>query len=326
MDGRQFLQEAREARSAYENEEWDGCTLESFKRTIFQHGHCHYFTGYVGNYFYALLRVRTITEMLEGATESRWQDELAAVSQRVRDETYSTPESLVRTEELLVELVIAHFDEIVAILKEREAQRHAIQDLHDALNKCPSICASNMDVLVDNIFRQYTAVTNAQEDIETYRKMMELANKLHVGGAATASSLKSSIVSGSKAAGELAKTYAEVEGQLCAALTAVMEGKYIYWNDHGECFKRITRCTGLKFDGKRDKSIYVHGPSVLFDWSDIPTCNAGDKDCGWYLSYMSDLNKSIPDLHVVEWDTLVELVEKHAPFLLNMVKKLKKED
>lgn len=318
MDGRQFLQEARESRPAYEGETWDGRTLESFRRTLFDRDHCHYLTGFVGNYFYAILSVRTITERLEGATKSRWADEIVAVNQRVRDETHSTPEELPRTEELLVELVLAHFDEIVAILTERDAQLHAIRDLHDALNKCPAACASNMGVLVDNTLRQYVAVTHAWEDIETYRKMMELADTLHVGGANMTSSLKSSIVSGSEAAGELAKTYDEVEKRLTSALVDALEGKYLYWNDHGECFKRITRCTGLNFTGKGDKSIYVHGPSVSSDWSGVPECNAG----GWYLSSMSGLNKSISELHVVEWDTLVELVEKHAPFLLDMVKKL----
>ena len=322
MDGRQFLQEAREARPAYEDETWDGRTLESFKRTIFHRGHCHYLTGFVGNYFYAMLRVRTITEILEGATESRWQDEIAAVNQRLQAETHSTPEELVRTEELLVELVLAHFDEIVAILTERDAQLRAIRDLHDALNKCPAACASNMGVLVDNTLRQYTAVTHAREDIETYRKMMELADKLHVGGANMTSSLKSRIVSGSEAAGELVKTYDEVEKRLTSALVGALEGKYLYWNGQGWSGDRIARCTGVKFDGKWDKSIYVYGPSVSFDRDGIPEYNAEDKDCGWYLSSMSGLNKSISELHVVEWDTLVELVEKHAPFLLDMVKKL----
>ena len=327
MDAKQFLKEAREQYSAKEFPPptgfckfWeDGVSsLDVFKRSL-----CRYTdrSGTTINYLCALLRVRTLTERFTGAnTDGRWTagyDELL----KQADKEESLHARWAKEEELLLGLVLEHFDEIVRIMRTMTDEYKALDAMNDELRKCPTITNDgNIGNIVTDVISLYNQVMNAREDIDTFKKMTDLCENIHNEKTSLLDMIHSCIEANTKVLGDIESKHGKCETHLHHVCSDILKGKYVYWDsDDVHCVKymHIDGVTLKKYGD--DMELSLHGSILGLDWGGGPSFAP---DAGIFLSYLTHIDTSFEKLHIVEFDELCKLVEKHVPFMLDYIKKL----
>ena len=328
MDAKQFLKEAREQYSEKEfpppkgfYKFWeDGVSsLDVFKRSL-----CRYTdrSGTTINYLSALLRVRTLTERFTGTnTEGLWNKEITDVLANIHDSELSMHDRWAKEEEVLLGLVLEHFDEITRRMRQMTDEYKAIDAMNDELRKCPTItCDSNIGDIMTEVISLYKQVINARQDIDTFKKMTELCDKIHNEKTSLVNMIHSCIESTTKVLGDIESKHGKYETHLHKVFSDILKGKYIYWDsDDVHCVKymHIDGVTLKKYGD--DMELSLHGSILGLDWGGSPSF-APDTDI--FLSYLTNIDKSVEKLHIVDFNELCKLVEKHTPFMLDYIKKL----
>lgn len=327
MDAKQFLKEAREQYSEKEFPsptgfcnfwEDDISSLDVFKRSL-----CRYTdrSGTTINYLWALLRVRTLTEKFTGANpEGLWKAEFGEVLKQSdkEDDMYAR---WAKEEELLLGFVLEHFDEITRRMRQMTDEYKAIDAMNDELRKYPTItCDSNIGDIMTEAISLYKQVINAQQDIDTYKKMNELCDKIHTDKTSLANMIHSCIETRTKFLGDIETKHGKCEPHIHNVFSDIMKGKYVYWDaDDVHCVKYM-HIDGVKIKKYGDDmELSLHGSILGLDWGGCPSFAP---DTGIFLSYLSKIDKSVEKLHVIGFDELCKLVEKHVPFMFDYIKKL----
>lgn len=328
MDAKQFLKEAREQYSAKEFPPptgfckfWeDGVeSLDVFKRAL-----CRYTdrSGTTINYLCALLHVRTLTERFTGVNpDGLWNKEVTDVLSTIHDSDLSMHERWANEEEVLLGLVLDHFDEIIRRMRQMTDEYKAIDAMNDELRKCPTItCDSNIGDIMTEVISLYKQVINTRQDIDTYKKMNELCDKINAEKTSLANMIHSCIDASKKVLVDIESKHGKYETHLHNVFSDILKGKYVYWdNDDVHCVKYM-HIDGVKIKKYGDDiELYLHGSILGLDWGGGPSFAP---DTGMFLSYLSEIDKSVEKLHVIDFNELCKLVEKHAPFMLDYFKKL----
>lgn len=328
MDAKQFLKEAREQYSAKEFPPptgfcrfWeDGVeSLDVFKRSL-----CRYTDRSVTtiNYLCALLHVRTLTERFAGTnTEGLWNKEVSDVLATTHDSELSMHDRWANEEEVLLGIVLEHFDEITRRMRQMTDEYKAIDAMNDELKKCPTItCDSNIGDIMTEVISIYKQVINAREDIVIFKKMTDLCEAIHNEKTSLVNMIHSCIEGRTKVLADIENKHGKCETHLHNVFSDILKGKYVYWdNDDVHCVKYM-HIDGVKIKKYGDDmELYLHGSILGLDWGGGPSFAP---DTGIFLSYLTKIDKSVEELHIVEFDELCKLVEKHVPFMLDYIKKL----
>lgn len=328
MDAKQFLKEAREQYSAKEFPPptgfcrfWeDGVeSLDVFKRSL-----CRYTdrSGTTINYLCALLHVRTLTERFaETNTEGLWNKEVSDVLANIHDSDLSMRDRWAKEEEVLLGIVLEHFDEITRRMRQMTDEYKAIDAMNDELRKHPTItCDSNIGDIMTEVISLYKQVINAREDIVIFKKMTDLCEAIHNEKTSLVNIIHSCIEGRTKVLADIENKHGKCETHLHNVFSDILKGKYVYWdNDDVHCVKYM-HIDGVKIKKYGDDmELYLHGSILGLDWGGGPSFAP---DTGIFLSYLTKIDKSVEELHIVEFDELCKLVEKHVPFMLDYIKKL----
>lgn len=327
MDAKQFLKEAREI---YAKEpkpgitympppEWD-YTIDGLKRIL---GYYSDRTGSFINFFIAFLRVTTLTERFSNPDAGlRWADEVDAVSKKAQEECGSKywRDSYNLFEEYLCEVVLTHIDEIAAISRKRNEERDGIVTLVNELRKYPTLTADHsFGETVQKTIGLYMDSLHAKADIETYKEMSKIAEKLNDKNADLLDMIRRCTQDKTQLLNKLVKQNGSFEKQLRNAIVGSLGGKYVFWDDEDINLCKYMRIDGIKITGFGDKSVSLTGRTLLLDWGFSPDF---EEDASLYLSRMNMIETGLAELHVIEFDKLCKLVEKHTPFMLDYIKKL----
>lgn len=331
MDAAQFLKEAREQYSGKEFPpptgfpsfwEDDISSLDVFKRSL-----CRYTdrSGTTCNYLVALLHVRTLTERYSGNnTEGLWGKEIRDALAKIAETGLSMHDRLAKEEEVILGIVLDHFDEINRRLRQMNVEYKAIDAMNDELRKYPTVtCDINIGDTMTEVISLYKQVINARKDIDTFNKMIAMCDEIHNEKTSLVKMIRSCIDSSTKFLGDIERKYGQYETHLRNVFMDILKGKYVYWDsDDMHCVKymRIDGVSLKKYGD--DMEIFLNGTSFGFDWGCGPVFTP---DNGQFLSYLAKIDKSLEKLHVVGFDELCKLVEKHVPFMLDYVKKLEEK-
>ena len=197
----------------------------------------------------------------------------------------------------------------------------AIDAMNDELRKCPTItCDSNIGDIMTEVISLYKQVINARKDIDTYKKMNELCDKINTEKTSLANMIHSCIDATKKVLADIESKHGKYETHLHNVFSDILKGKYVYWdNDDVHCVKYM-HIDGVKIKKYGDDiELFLHGSILGLDWGGGPSFAP---DTGMFLSYLSEIDKSVEKLHVIDFNELCKLVEKHAPFMLDYFKKL----
>ena len=327
MDAKQFLKEAREI---YAKEpkpgitympppEWD-YTIDGLKRIL---GYYSDRTGSFINIFITFLRVTTLTERFSNPDAGlRWADEVDAVSKKAQEDCGSKywRDSYNLFEEYLCEVVLTHIDEIAAISRKRNEERDGIVTLVNELRKYPTLTADHsFGETVQKTIGLYMDSLHAKADIETYKEMSKIAEKLNDKNADLLDMIRRCTQDKTQLLNTLVKENGSFEKQLRNAIVGFLGGKYVFCDDEDINLCKYMRIDGIEITGFGDKSVSLTGSTLLLDWGFSPDF---EEDASLYLSRMSTIEKGLAELHVIEFDELCKLFEKHTPFMLDYIKKL----
>lgn len=328
MDAAQFLKEAREQYSGKEFPpptgfpsfwEDDISSLDVFKQSL-----CRYTdrSGTTINYLVALLRVRTLTERFSGTnTEGLWDKEIRDAIEKLDDTGLSMYDRWAKEEEVILGIVLDHFDEINRRMRQMTAEYKAIDAMNDELRKYPTVtCDSNIGDIMTEVISLYKQVINARKDIDTFNKMIELCDEINTDKTSLVTMIRTCIDSSTKFLGDIENKHGKYETHLCSSFMDILKGKYVYWDaDDMHCVKymRIDGVSLKKYGD--DMELFLNGTSFGFDWGGGPVFTP---DNGQFLSYLAKIDKSVEKLHVVGLDELCKLVEKYVPFMLPYIQKL----
>lgn len=327
MDAKQFLKEAREIYAKEPKSgitdmpppEWD-YTLDGLKRIL---GYYRDRTGHFINFFYAFLRVTTLTERFANPDAGiRWKDEVDAASKKA-DETCGSKnwrDSLGLFEELLCEVVLKHIDERAAISRKLHEEENAVVTLVNELRKYPTV--NSDESLCENVAKSiglYMDSIHANADIETYKEMSKIAEKLHDKNTDLLDMIRRCSKDKKRLINKIVKQNGGLENQLRNSLIGAFDGKYVFWDDEDITLCRYMRIDGVTFTGPDDKSVSLTGRTLSFDWRFSPEFI---KESSLYLSRMSTIEQGLTELHVIDFNELCKLVEKHTPFMLPYIQKL----
>jgi len=325
MDGKQFLKEAKEAYSEHYKVNFANFTVDEVKRSIY-----HYIgrDGTAINYLYSLLRQKTRAERkqydiltLPGGRQADVDD----VLKRSKEEAECWEAEHQRWFELLVEVVLKYLDEIAAALKEREEETAAFKALYAELGKLPSVIGDdNLGPMVDNMIRKYWDAVNARHDLSVYKKMQEVAKELRGKRDDLASLLSDTIKDATSHVSEIVNSYNGIEKQVLGVLAGCLKGKYVFWNDGDDDeWSKIMRIDDVTLDKYGHGEVSLHGPYIApLRWDFKDECKYAD---GAFWSRLTDLSKGLSELCIVEWEDLLGYVEKHAPFVMDLIKQLGKD-
>lgn len=327
MDAKQFLKEAREIYAKEPKSgitympppEWD-YTIDGLKRIL---GYYSDRTGSFINFFIAFLRVTTLTERFSNPDAGlRWSDEVDAVSKKAQEDCGSKywRDSYDLFEEYLCEVVLKHIDEVAAISRKRKEETGAIVTLVNELRKYPTITKEqSFGETVPKAIALYNDSVHAKADIETYKEMSKIAEKLNDKNADLLERIRRCTQGKTQLLNELVKQHGSFEKQLKNAIVGSLGGKYVFWDDEDINLCKYMRIDGIQITGFGDKSVSLTGRTLLLDWGFSPDF---EEDASLYLSRMSTIETGLAELHVIEFHELCKLVEKHVPFMLDYVKKL----
>lgn len=327
MDAKQFLKEAREI---YAKEpkpgtpdmpppKWD-YTLDGLKRILGYYSDC---TGYFINFFYAFLSVTTLTERFTNPDAGcRWKDEVDAASKKAEEACGSNywRDSLGLCEEFFCEVVLKHIDEIAAISRKHNEEKNAMATLVYELRKYPTL--SSDESLSENVAKSiglYMDSIHAKADIETYREMSKIAEKLHDKNTDLLDMIRRCAKGKTHLLNKIVKQNGDLEKQLRNALIGAFGGKYVLWDDENINLCIYMRIDGVTFTGHGDKSVSLTGSTLQLDYGFSPLFA---ENSSLYMSRMSTIEKGLAELHVIEFGELCKLVEKHVPFMLPYIQKL----
>ena len=197
----------------------------------------------------------------------------------------------------------------------------AIDAMNDELRKCPTItCDTNIGDIMTEAISLYKQVINARQDIDTYKKMNELCDKINTEKTSLANMIHSCIDASKKFLGDIESKHGKFEAHIHDVFSDIMKGKYVYWDaDDVHCVKYM-RIDGVKIKKYGDDmELILHGSILGLYWGGGPSFSP---DTGMFLSYLSEIDKSVEKLHVIDFNELCKLVETHVPFMLDYVKKL----
>ena len=327
MDAKQFLKEARELYAKEPKSgmtympppEWD-YTLDGLKRIL---GYYSDRTGYFINFFIAFLRVTTLTERWTNPDAGlRWKDELEAARKKAEETCGSKywQDSLGFCEEFFCEVVLKHIDEIAAISRKSHEEQNAIATLVNELRKYPTI--NSYESLSENVAKSiglYMDSLRSKADIETYREMSKIAEKLNDKNTNLLDMIRRCIKGKAQLLRKIIKENGSIETQLRNAIVGALGGKYVFWDDEDINRCKYMRIDGIKLTGYADKTVYLTGRTLHLDYGFYPQFCEDSSVC---LSTMSTIEKGLTELHVIEFDELCKHVEKHTPFMLDYIKKL----
>lgn len=327
MDAKQFLKEARELYAKEPKSgitympppEWD-YTLDGLKRIL---GYYSDRTGYFINFFIAFLRVTTLTERWTNPDAGlRWKDEVEAARKKAEETCGSTywQDSLGLCEEFLCEVVLKHIDEIAAISRQSHEEQNAIATLVNELRKYPTL--NSDESLCENVAKSiglYMDSMHAKADIETYREMSKVAEKLYDKKPDLLDMIRRCSKGKAHLLRKIIKENGSLEKQLRNAIIGALGGKYVFWDDEDFNHCKYMRIDGTTFTGPGDKSVWLTGRTLHLDYGFCPYFN---EESSLYLSRMSTIEEGLTELHLIKFDELCKLVEKHTPFMLDYIKKL----
>jgi len=160
---------------------------------------------------------------------------------------------------------------------------------------------------------------HAKADIETYKEMSKIAEKLNDKNADLLDMIRRCTQDKTQLFNKLVKQNGSFEKQLRNAIVGSLGGKYVFWDDEDINLCKYMRIDGIKITGFGDKSVSLTGRTLLLDWGFSPDF---EEDASLYLSRMNTIETGLAELHVIEFDKLCKLVEKHTPFMLDYIKKL----
>lgn len=328
MDAKQFLKEAREQYSEkdFTKHEWscnfredNSSPLEGFKRLL---GSYTGRSGHTINYLMAILHVRTLTERFsvpdtEGLCDKEVRDALAKI-----DYTgMSMYERWDKDEEVLLGLVLDHFDEIIRRMRQISAEYKAIDAMNDELRQHSTLtCCCNFGDIMTEVISLYKQVINAQDDIDTFKKMTDLCKVIHNEKPSLVNMIQSCIDECTKVLGDIESRTGNYETHLHDVFNDILKGTYVYCDsDDVHCVKYM-RIDGVKLKKYGDDmELLLYGDILGFDWCGGPLF---EPDTYMFVSYMSKLEKGLENLHFIGFDELCKLVEKHVPFMLPYIQKL----
>lgn len=327
MDAKQFLKEARELYAKEPKSgitdmpppEWD-YTIDGLKRIL---GYYSDRTGYFINFFIAFLRVTTLTERFANPDASlRWADEVDAARTKAEETCGSKywRDNAGLFEEFLCEVVLKHIDEIAAISRKYNEERNALATLVNELRKYPTI--NSDESLAENVAKSiaiYMDSIHATADIETYKEMSKIAEKLNDKNTDLLDMIRRCIKDKTRLLNKVIKQNGSIEKQLHNVILWALGGKYVFWNNEDINLCDYMRIDGIRIEGLGDKSISLTGRTLHLEWGFSPQFV---EDSSLYLARMSTIEEGLADLHVIEFDELCKLVEKHTPFMLDYIKKL----
>lgn len=323
MDAKQFLKEAREIYAGEPKSgitdmpppEWD-YTLEGLKRIL---GYYRDRTGYFINFLFAFLHVTTLTERFANPDAGiRWQDEVDAASKKAEEACGSTYCRL--CEEYLCEVVLKHIDEIAAICRKLHEEQNAIATLVDELRKYPPVNSDKS--LCENVAKSiglYMGSRHAEADIETYKKMSKIAENLNDKNIDLLDMIRRCTKGKTRLRNKIIKENGSIEKQLRNAIIGAIGGKYVFWDDENVNCCKYMRIDGVTFTGPGDKSVSLTVSALRLAYGVYPEFV---EDSSLYLSSMSTIEKWLAKLHVIDFNELCKLVEKHVPFMLPYIQKL----
>ena len=333
MDARQFLKEARElyakdpkpGMTYMPPPEWD-YTIDGLKRILGYYGDR---TGNFINFFIAFLHVTTLSERFANPDASnRWVDDIQAANKKSQEDAKSEAWCEERwgfCEEHLCEAVLKHIDEIAAISRKSHEEQDALVTLANELRKYPTISTdSSIGETVSKAISLYKNSIKANADIDTYNEMLKLSEKLNNQDSALLDMIKHCIKGKTQLLNDIIKQHGTYEEQLHHVISDSLNGKYVFWDS-----EEINLCRYMRVDSiamKKygdDINVFLNGPSLVLDWGFSPLFN---KDSGCFLSTTAKLDTELNSLHVIGFDELCELVEKHTPFMLDYIKKLALKD
>jgi hypothetical protein len=160
---------------------------------------------------------------------------------------------------------------------------------------------------------------HAKADIETYREMSKVAEKLHDKNTDLLDMICRCIKGKAQVLRKIIKENGSLEKQLRNAIIGELGGKYVFWDDEDVNNCKYMRIDGLTLTGPGDKSVWLTGRTLHLDYGFCPYFN---EESSLYMSRMSTIEQGLPELHVIEFNELCNLVEKHTPFMLDYIKKL----
>lgn len=328
MDAKQFLKEAREQYSAKEFPPPTGFAAfwedEIYSLDVFKRSLCRYTdrSGTTCNYLVALLHARTLTERFSGTnTEGLWEKELRDAIAKLDETGLSMHESWAKEEELILGIVLEHFDEITRRMRQMADEYKAIDAMNDELRKHPTVtCDSNIGDIMTDAISLYKQVINARQDIDTYKKMTEMCDKINTEKTSLVNMIHSCIDASTKVLEDIENKHGKCETHIHNVFSDIMKGKYVYWDaDDVHCVKYM-HIDGVKIKKYGDDmELFLHGSILGLDWGGGPSFAP---DTGIFLSYLTKIDKSVEKLHIVDFNELCKLVEKRVPFMLDYVKKL----
>ena len=327
MDAKQFLKEAREIYAKEPKSgitympppEWD-YTIDGLKHILGYYGDR---TGSFINFFIAFLRVTTLTERFSNPDAGlRWSDEVDAVSKKAQEDCGSKywRDSYELFEEYLCEVVLKHIDEIAAISRQSHEEKNAIATLVNELRKYPTL--NSDESLCENVAKSiglYMDSMHSKADIETYREMSKVAEKLYDKKPDLLDMISRCSKGKAQLLRKIIKENGSIEKQLRNAIIGALGGKYVFWDDEDFNNCKYMRIDGTTLTGLGDKSVWLTGRSLHLDYGFCPYFN---EESSLYLSRMSTIEEGLTELHLIEFDELCNLVEKHTPFMLDYIKKL----
>jgi hypothetical protein len=327
MDAKQFLKEARELYAKEPKSgitympppEWD-YTLDGLKRIL---GYYSDRTGYFINFFFAFLRITTLTERFTNPDAGiRWVDEAEAARKKAEETCGSKDwrDSLGLLEEFLCEVVLKHIDEIAAISRQSHEEQNAIATLVNELRKYPTLNSDeSLCVNVAKSIGLYMDSMHAKADIETYREMSKVAERLYDKKPDLLDMISRCSKGKAQLLRKIIKENGSIEKQLRNAIIGALGGKYVFWDNEDVIHCKYMRIDGTTLTGPGDKSVWLTGRTLHLDYGFCPYFN---EDSSVYLSRMSTIEQGLTELHIIDFDELCKLVEKHTPFMLDYIKKL----
>jgi hypothetical protein len=229
-------------------------------------------------------------------------------------------DSLGLLEEFLCEVVLKHIDEIAAISRQSHEEQNAIATLVNELRKYPTLNSDeSLCVNVAKSIGLYMDSMHAKADIETYREMSKVAEKLHDKNTDLLDMICRCIKGKAQVLRKIIKENGSLEKQLRNAIIGELGGKYVFWDDEDVNNCKYMRIDGLTLTGPGDKSVWLTGRTLHLDYGFHPYFN---EESSFYLSRMSTIEQGLTELHVIEFDELCKLVEKYTPFMFDYIKKL----